>query len=164
MTDPKHRDYTNEEAASIITRVLERQNGEGGRISHDELLETARDIGVTTLELEEAVVEATNLRAEIIVRGEQRERAKRRLLRHVVAFVVLGSLGFVLAARITGGTWYLWVLLAWSLAVALHAARVLLPSEVDRQLKARDAGRTQSIGRDGKLELGRGASGPLDRG
>ncbi len=160
MTDPKHREYTSEEAASIITRVLERQNGEGGRISHDELLETARDIGVTTLELEESVVEATKLRAEQIVRDEQRQRALRRLLRHVVAFVVLGPLCFVLAVRVTGGNWYFWVLLAWGVGVVAHAVRVLVPSEVDRNLAARDAGQKQGVVRDGKLELG----GPSDRG
>jgi Flp pilus assembly protein TadB len=161
MTDPKHREYTSAEAASIITRVLERQNGEGGRISHDELLETARDIGVTTLELEEAVVEETKLRAEMIVRGEQRQRALRGLLRHVVAFIVLGSLCFVLAVRIAGGSVYLWVLCVWGAAVVVHAMRVLVPTAIDRNLAARDAGRKQSAVRDGKLELRRG---PLDRG
>jgi 2TM domain len=159
MTDPKHREYTSEEAASIITRVLERQNGEGGRISHDELLETARDIGVTTLELEEAVVTETRLRAEQVVRGEQRQRALRRLLRHVVAFVVIGALCVVVALRVTGGNWHVWVLLGWGLLVALHTARVLLPSEVDRNLAARAAGQKQSSLRDGKLHLG----GPPDQ-
>jgi 2TM domain len=143
MTDPKHREYTSEEAASIITRVLERQNGEGGRISHDELLETARDIGVTTLELEAAVVEETKLRAEMIVRGEQRQRALRLLLSHLVTFVVLGSFCFVLDVRVLHSGWYFWVILGWGLVVALHAVRVLLPSEVDRKLAAREASNKQ---------------------
>jgi 2TM domain len=155
MTDPEspRRQYTSEEAASIITRVLERQNGEGGRISHDELLETARDIGVTTLELEAAVVEETKLRAEMIVREEQRERALRRLLRHVAAYVVAGAFCFVLGVRVTGGVWYFYVLLGWGLAVALHAARVLVPTARDRQLAARGAAAKPTEVRDGKLEL-----------
>ncbi len=159
MTDPKPlREYTNEEAASIITRVLDRQNGEGGRISHDELLETARDIGVTTLELEAAVVEETRLRAEKIVRDEERQRALRWVLRHLAAYVVGGAFCFVLGVRVTGGVWYLWVLLGWGLGVAVHAALVLRPNEVDRKLAARAQGaqRTQGVEmHGGKLELKR---------
>jgi hypothetical protein len=161
MTDEKPaRQYTNEEAASIITRVLDRQNGEGGRISHDELLETARDIGVTTLELEEAVVAEVRLRADRLVREEERQRALRKLLRHVATYVVLGAFCFVLDVRVTGGVWYFWVLLGWGVVVALHAVRVLLPTEVNRRLAATpDApsalnATNQSVqARDNKLEL-----------
>jgi hypothetical protein len=73
-TNPKvPRGYTNEEAASILSRAMDRQYGEG-RISHDELLETAREIGVSTSELEASVVEETRVRAEKLVRDEQQQR------------------------------------------------------------------------------------------
>jgi uncharacterized membrane protein (DUF2068 family) len=154
MTDQKPlRQYTTEEAASIITRVLDRQNGEGGRISHDELLETARDIGVTTLELEAAVVEEAKLRAAQLVREEQRERALRLWIRHLVVYVVLGAFCFVLAVRVTGGDFYFWVLLVWGLIVALHAVRVFLPSDVDRRLSAAGAASKRARVGDTKLEL-----------
>ena len=152
MTDPKPlRQYTNEEAASIITRVLERQNGEGGRISHDELLETAREIGITTLELEEAVLEETRLRAERIEREEQRLRDIKWLYRHLALFVVAGAFCVVIGVKLTGGTWYRWVVLVWGLGVAVHALRALLPNEVDRRLAATEARQVQARG--GKLEL-----------
>ena len=152
MTDPKSgREYTNEEAASIITRVLDRHGGDGGRISHDELLETARDIGVTTLELEEAVVEETRARAAALVREEEHQRALRRLVRHFATYVVVGAFCYALDVRLTGGSWYFWVLLGWGLLVALHALRVLIPT---------DAVRTAPVGppkqvavRDGKLKI-----------
>ncbi len=154
MTDPKpSREYTNEEAASIITRVLDRQNGEGGRISHDECLETAREIGVTTLELEAAVTEEVRLRAQKLVREEEQQRALRKLLTHAVLFVVGSALCFVIDVRFTGGVWYPYVLLAWLLGVALHAIRVLMPNDVDKQLAARAAAGARVVERDGKLEL-----------
>jgi len=153
MTDPKPiRQYTHEEAASILARVLDRQSGEGGRISHDELLETARDIGVTTLELEEEVVAEVKLRAELLVREEQRQRALRQLLRHIAVYVVIGAFCFVIDVRVTGGVWYFWVLLVWGVAVALHAVSVLLPTDVDRQLAAKTRDRRAEAPR-GKLEL-----------
>ena len=152
MNDPKPaRQYTTEEAASIITRVLDRQNGEGGRISYDELLETARDIGVTTLELEEAVVAETRARAERIVRDEERQRDLRKLLRHAAFYVVVSAFCFVLDVRITGGVWYFWVLLGWGLVVALHAIKALLPNETDRRLAATEKKTVEM--RAGKLEL-----------
>lgn len=154
MTDPKPlRQYTTEEAASIITRVLDRQNGESGRISHDELLETARDIGVTTLELEAAVVEETKLRAEKIVRDEQRQRALRLLIRHLVTYVVVGAFCFVLDMQVTHGTWYFRVILVWGVLVVLHAVRVLRPTEADRRLSAAVAARRQVEVGGTKLEL-----------
>jgi hypothetical protein len=152
--DPRpSRQYTNEEAASIITRVLDRQNGEGGRISHDELLETARDIGVTTLELEEAVVAEARARAERLVRDEERQHDLRKLLRHLATYVILGAFCFVLDVRVTGGVWYFWVLLGWGVVVALHAVKVLLPMEADRRLAAEEAGKKVLEVRNGKLEL-----------
>jgi hypothetical protein len=155
MTDPKPlREYTTEEAASIITRVLDRQNGEAGRISHDELLETAREIGVTTLELEAAVVEETKLRAERIVREEERQRALRQLLRHVAVYVVAVAISSVLNVKILGGAAYVWVALgAWTVALTAHAARALLPTEVDRRLAAKGPAGKAVEARPGKLEL-----------
>lgn len=150
MPDPKpNREYSTEEAASIITRVLDRHGGEGGRISHDELLETARDIGVTTLELEEAVVAETRARADQIVREEQRQRELRKLIRHFATYVVVGAFCYVLDVRLTKGIWYFWVLLFWGLVVALHALRVLIPTE-----PSRPAAPKPTVLRDGKLEIG----------
>jgi hypothetical protein len=152
MTDSKlPREYTTEEAASIITRVLDRHSGEGGRISHDELLETARDIGVTTLELEEAVVAETRARAEALVREEERQRALRRVIRHLATYVIVSAFCYVIDVRLTGGVWYTWVLLGWGLVVALHALRVVLPTEGPARAPAAPP---QSVEvRDGKLKM-----------
>jgi 2TM domain len=128
MTDSNPpRRYTNEEAAAILSRALDRQNGEGGRISHDELLETAREIGVTTDELEAAVIDEVRARAEQLVREEQRARTVRGFLRHVGAFGVGNAALCLIDKRFTGGTWFYWVGLAWAIALALHAAKTFLP-------------------------------------
>jgi hypothetical protein len=122
------RRYTNAEAAAILSRALERQNGEGGRISHDELLETAREIGVTTDELEAAVIDEVRARAERLVLEEQRARALRGFLRHMAAFGVVNAVLCVIDKKLTGGTWFYWVGLAWAVALALHAAKTFLPA------------------------------------
>jgi hypothetical protein len=129
MNDPKNLPtYSKEEVASILTRALDRQH-EGGRISHDELLETAREIGVTTLEIEAAVTEEVKLRAERIVREEARDRAVKRLVRHVAAFSGATVIFVAVDVRFTGGVWWYWAAIAWAVAVAFHAASVLVPRE-----------------------------------
>jgi hypothetical protein len=124
MTNPKiPRGYTNEEAASILSRAMDRQYGEG-RISHDELLETAREIGVSTSELEAAVIEETRIRAEKMVRDELQQRRISRFLRHLTTFVVVNAFCFVIDIKLTGGVWFYWVGLGWGIALGLHGARV----------------------------------------
>jgi hypothetical protein len=128
MTDSNPpRRYTKEEAAAILTRVLDRQNGEGGRISHDELLETAREIGVTTDELEAAVIDEVRARAELLVIEERRARALRAFLRHGAVFLVANAFAFVIDKKLTGGTWFYWVGLAWAVALAVHAYLTFAP-------------------------------------
>ncbi len=143
MTETKSpREYTNAEAASIITRVLDRANGENGRISYDELLETAREIGVTTAELDQAVVEETKRRAEQLVREEQRQRSLRQLARFGASFIVLGAFAFVLDVKLTGGVWYYWFLLGGGVVLALLSVRALIPvakpAAPERRVELRD--------------------------
>ena len=105
-----------------------------GRISHQELLETARDVGVTPLEVEEAIVAENRVRAEAVVREAARQRELRTLLRHVATYVIVGAFSYVLDVRLTGGVWYFWVLLGWGLVLALHVGRA---AKVDRRIAAR---------------------------
>jgi len=124
MTNPKIQplpSYTNDEVASILTRALDRQN-EGGRISHDELLETAREIGVTTLEIEASIVEETKHRAARMVWEEQQARRVRAFLQHAAAYVILCAFAFVLDTKLSGGVWWYWLLVAWGAGLAVHAA------------------------------------------
>ena len=131
MTDPKLPRYTKEEVAAILSRALDqRQQGEG-RISHDELLETARDIGITTSQMEAAIAAETRIRAEKAVAeaklDAERRKAKIVFAQHAAAFVVAGVGLAAIDLKLTGGVWFYWVLLAWSVALALHAARVFSP-------------------------------------
>jgi hypothetical protein len=160
MNDPKTpRTYSKEEVASILSRGLDRQH-EGGRISHDELLETAREIGMTTLEIEAAVADEARLRAEQMEIEEQHERAVRSFLKHLISFVVASVLVVVIAVRMTGGAWWFIGVAAWALAVAVHAARTFLPKK-GAEPKAATPARVALRG--GKLEL-RGLDQASDQG
>ncbi|APR84513.1 Hypothetical protein A7982_09862 [Minicystis rosea] len=127
--DPKNLPtYSKEEVASILTRALDRSH-EGGRISHDELLETAREIGVTTLEIEAAVADEVRSRAEQLVHDEAQQRAARKFLRHLATFVVASAALVLVDLRLTGGVWWYFAVLAWALGVGVHAVLVFRPKK-----------------------------------
>lgn len=121
MNDPKNLPtYTNEEVAHILTRGLDRHH-EGGRISHDELFETAREIGMSTLEIEAAVAEEVRRRAEMMAREEQRALAVRKLVIHAATWALLSVALAVVDRLMTGGVWWYFVVIAWGGGVAAHA-------------------------------------------
>lgn len=151
MNDPKNlHTYTKEEVASILTRALDSQH-EGGRISHDELLETAREIGMTTLEIEAAVADEVRARAARMVIEEEQQHAVRRFLKHLITFVVTSVLVVVIDVRTTGGAWWYFAVAGWGLAVAVHAARAFLPKKDAAPKPA--AAPTRIEMRGAKLEL-----------
>lgn len=114
--------YAPEEVEAILGRNVDRHH-EGGRVSHDELLETAREIGMTTLEVEAAITAQVKVRADQIEREEARQRGVTRLLLHFVVLAVACAAFYILDTRLTGGVWYPWASLGCGLAVALSAAR-----------------------------------------
>ena len=121
----------------VVRRAMTDPRGaadDRGRISHQELLETARDVGVTPVEVEEAIVAENRVRAEALVREAARQRELRTLLRHVATYVIVGAFSYVLDVRLTGGVWYFWVLLGWGLVLTLHVGRA---AKVDRRIAAR---------------------------
>jgi hypothetical protein len=142
MNDPKLRKYTQEEVASILSRALDqRQNGEG-RISHDELLETAREIGVTTQQMETAIASELRLRAEQAViqtkRDQERRRRRNQVLAHAAAFVVVGG-ALTAAGLLWLGAWVFGVIGAWGVGLAIHAWRALAtraPKDPEAQRQA----------------------------
>lgn len=131
MNDPKgRREYSTEEVGAIVRLALERQGPEG-RISHDELLETAREIGVSAADIEEAVAEEARIRQARAEIGARRRRLKEQFIANLVSFVVVNAALFIVDRMTTGGTWFYWPLLVWGVAVGVHAAVLLFPRSQD---------------------------------
>ncbi|MFO0755914.1 MAG: 2TM domain-containing protein [Byssovorax sp.] len=91
-------------------------------VSHDELLETARSVSQRN---EEKIVERKRelvAAAEAMVTREQGVRSSRRsaFLLHLAAWAVVnGALASVVSFAL-GGTWFIWPLAIWSLALTAH--------------------------------------------
>jgi len=148
MDDPKGiRKYTNDEVGAILRRAFERQPGEG-RISHDELLETAREIGVSASDIEEAVAEEARIRETRARIEANRRKAQLLFVVHLIAFVA-GNGAIVAVDLMTGDKlWFYWPLIAWTLVLIAHAARLVFFKDADsEQLQAQLDARGQSRAR-----------------
>jgi hypothetical protein len=143
MNDPKtRREYSTGEVEAIVRIALERQGTEG-RISHDELLETAREIGVSAEDIEEAVAEEARIREAKAEIESSRQRSRQLFIANLVSFAVVNAALFVVDRAISGGTWFYWPLIAWGVAVAIHAVLLIFaapPAEDTAQIEAMRGG------------------------
>lgn len=143
MTDPKsRRGYSTDEVGAIVRIALERQGTEG-RISHDELLETAREIGVSAEDIEEAVLEEARIREAKAEAEARKQQGKRLFIANLVAFVVVNAALFVVDKMITGGTWFYWPIIGWGVLVGIHAVLLIFakePPEDDAEIEGMRGG------------------------
>lgn len=122
------RHYTRDEIQAILARAIERQaHGAGDAdLSHAQLLETAREVGLSQAEIEAAVADMDRSRARGLVVAELQERRKTRLKHHIAVFVAvnLGLWGIDAATAGMGvnaqAGWHWIVLAAWGIGLAIQ--------------------------------------------
>jgi len=134
------KSYTREEAQAILGRALEAQVKEE-QLSHDELLATAKEVGVSPEALEAAalaVQEETKLAAAT---KQVRTDALRGLARHGLSYVSVNALLIFINLWIGGPFWAIWPLVGWGFGLVMHAFSTLFqsPEELSRQAKRREA-------------------------
>lgn len=132
MPPPKR--YTNDEVAAILRRAIERQSS-SGEMTHDELVATAREIGVSPEDLEGAIVEEEierEVRSDIT---RERERSKRSFFMNLTSFVVVNALLAAMNLYVGGAIWFPFVLAGWAFVVAMQAARVFFPKQHDPEVE-----------------------------
>ena len=70
MSDPgPKRTYTQEEVTEILKRALRQQSLQGERLSHDELVQMADEIGIDRASLEAASLDLAQTRADDVRRS-----------------------------------------------------------------------------------------------
>jgi 2TM domain len=131
MNDPKvRREYSTGEVGEIVRIALERQGSEG-RISHDELLETAREIGVTAEDIEEAVAEEARIREARAAIEARRKLAQQWFVADLVAYVVINGAIVIVDRAVSGGRWFVFPLIIWGIVLAIHAVFMVFAKQGD---------------------------------
>jgi hypothetical protein len=130
------RKYSQEEVSAILRRALERQ-GSSSAITHDELIETAKELGIDPSALEAAVNEQTTVGEYETARAEYLLRRRQKFFEHLRAYLIVNLVLFFIDLVTSGGVWFFWPLFGWGIGIAFDAADTFWPKEKDIDRGAR---------------------------
>lgn len=148
---PQDNRYSPDEMKAILRKAVERrevQKEPSDSVSHDELVETAKEVGIDPRELEAAAIEVRREREQSIEREGWADEKRAQLRRSATAWAVVSTLAFALNFFLGPPWWFLAVLGPWGALVALRAVRLGQgPSkeelEARRQKRLREARRQE---------------------
>jgi hypothetical protein len=122
------RRYSREEMNAILTRALEQTAGD--HVTHAELLELARELGVPADAIQAATAEVDAQRSDQPILRRWRRKALRGFLIHTVAYL-LSTATFALLLATSGETVIpaVAIMLLWGIGLASHGLAAFLPDE-----------------------------------
>jgi 2TM domain len=127
MNEDTPRQYTADDVNRIIRRALKMETAES--VSHEELLEMARELGVHPGKLEEAIkLEAAAMERERI-RNNYLKRAQAAFKARLWGFLILNTFLFIIDYLTPGGWWFQWPLLGTGLNLAFSFKCAYFPTE-----------------------------------
>jgi hypothetical protein len=141
MMPDNTRRYSQEEVKEILSRALDNHGPSSGAITHDELLETARELGIDPAQLEAAVAEQESVGAIEGAREAWKARQKQEFFEHLRSYLIVNFV-LILINLFTGGLgdgnlWFFWPLFGWGIGILFHAAGAFFPKEADIERGAR---------------------------
>jgi hypothetical protein len=110
---------------SILGRTIQREND--GELSHEDLLATAREIGISEQAIERAAIEVAaehRRRSELV---DMRRDQWRGFIAHLIPYVMVNALLVMINALTTRFPWALFPALGWGIGLASHLWAVLFP-------------------------------------
>lgn len=134
------RRYSDAERDEILRRAIAAQEGSDD-ITHEELVDAAREIGIDPAKVEAAAAEISRERGrraeesedDALVRTEV-SRRRGRFGRHLLTYLIVNGALVAMNLLAGGAFWAIWPILGWGLGLALQAARALPgPSDEDRE-------------------------------
>ncbi len=113
----------------ILRRALERQSSREGEISHDELVDAAREAGIDPVAVEHAANELSANRSIVDDDAARVARSRRAFFRHLTVFAVVNTALAGLDLLTTGGVWWFAIAILWGIGLALHGMSVFFPKK-----------------------------------
>lgn len=117
-----------EEVEAILRRALKKRVVEGD-ITRGDLAETARELGISESELEDAIREEASVGKIERAKELWRVRRRQRFFHHLRSYATTNLFLFLIAMVTTGGNWYVYPLLFWGIFVAFDGAEAFNPKE-----------------------------------
>ncbi len=137
MKDFESKQYDSDEVTRIIRRALKLSSED--TISHDDLMETAKQVGLDPSIVEIAIIEERReVKKERIHKAALRRR-KVGFQWHLWSYLGVNA-ALILTNKLTPGPWWFhWSVLGWGIGLAFHFKAVYFPGRrrYDRRLKCR---------------------------
>ena len=123
------KQYSKDEVDRIIRRALKLKKEDS--ISHQELLDTAREFGIDPQTLEAAIEEDQETYEKERVRKTRLLRRKARFHRHLWSYMIVIG-GLLLINAVTPGPWWFqWPALGWGIGLAFNFKAAYFPLHKD---------------------------------
>ena len=136
MSEFSHRQYDSDEVTRIIRRALKLSNE--NTISHAELMETAKQVGLDPSIVKIAIKEERREYQKECIRKAVLKRRKAGFQWHLWSYLVVNA-ALLLTNKLTPGPWWFhWSVLGWGIGLAFHFKAVHFPGgkQLDRRLKS----------------------------
>lgn len=132
------RRFSPEEVNAILQRALERQGGaSSGSVSYNDLIETARELGIDPAQLDSALAEQETVGAMDSARERWKVQRKRKFMEHLRSYLIVNFMLFLLNYFTWDGWWFLWVLCGWGMGIAFDFFDAYYPKDRDIERGAR---------------------------
>jgi hypothetical protein len=121
------RFYDDEEAEEILRRAASFSTT--GQLTHDRLLETAAELGITPEAVERAQREYDQDRTVTLEQTEFDAAQRREFYHHLLSYVTVNAVLLILnLVTDPHSLWFFWCLLGWGIGLLFHAASVFFRS------------------------------------
>ena len=118
------RQYDTEEVSRIIRRALKLKNED--TISHQDLIDTARDIGLDPQIVETAIEQEQQEFKKESVRMARLKRRKVGFYSHLWSYLIVNGALLLINQFTPGPWWFQWSVLGWGIGLAFHFKAIFL--------------------------------------
>jgi hypothetical protein len=153
VTEPRQT-YTQEEVTEILKRALKQQSLRSQGLSHDQLVEMAKEVGIDQEAVEAATAELSQTRADELARqteahdlAVERSRLLGKFVSSFLTFLIVGVALFLINQKVGGATWYYWPLLGWGIGLAFQLRGVFSPEKSLERRKLEEWKRAEKLER-----------------
>ncbi|HRI89947.1 MAG TPA: 2TM domain-containing protein, partial [Candidatus Hydrogenedentes bacterium] len=129
--------FTVGEVEGILRRALNRKR-DSGEITREELVDTARELGIDPREVERAIYEQRKFGEIESARDEFRAKRKQEFYGHLKTYLIING-ALMLINLMTGidTLWFFYPMIGWGIGLAFHASSAFNPSKRDIESGAR---------------------------
>jgi hypothetical protein len=123
MNELTLRQYSNDEVNRIIRRALKLEQEE--TISHHDLIDTAREIGIEPKILETAILQEQREFKKKKISMARLKRRKVGFYSHLWSYLIVNATLLLINNFTPGPLWVQWSVLGWGIGLAFHFKAIL---------------------------------------